>query len=72
MDIKIDRIKMPNEKKIYRYNLDDFSIFAIFVDKNNLLKLRDALFVFQQFKGLPQFGFLIKLFEQNEEARSKP
>ena len=71
-DIEIDRIKMPNGKKIYRYNRDDFSIFANLPVKNNLLKLRDALFVLQQFKGLPQFEFLKELFEQNEEAGSKP
>ena len=71
-DIKIDRIKMPNGKKIYRYNRDDFSIFANLPVKNNLLKLRDALFVLQQFKGLPQFEFLNELFEQNEAEGSKP
>ena len=71
-DIQIDRIKMPNGKKIYRYKRDDFSIFANLPAKNNLLKLRDALFVLQQFKGLPQFEFLNELFEQNEEEGNKP
>ena len=70
-DIKIDRIKLPKGKKIYRYSREDFSIFANLPAKNNLLKLRDSLFVLQQFKGLPQFEFLNQLFEQNREQESK-
>ena len=70
-DIKIDRIKMSNGKKIYRYNRDDFSIFANLPAKNNLLKLRDSLFVLQQFKGLPQFDFLEEFFHQYDEDESK-
>ena len=71
-DIKIDRIKSSNGKKVYRYSRDNFSIFANLPVKNNLLKLRDTLFVLQQFKGLPQFEFLQDFFDHNDEDGSKP
>ncbi|MEI7424231.1 MAG: WYL domain-containing protein [Prolixibacteraceae bacterium] len=69
-DIKIDRIKSSKGKKIYRYRRDNFSIFANLPVKNNLLKLRDTLFILQQFKGLPQFSFLKEFFDQYDEDRS--
>ena len=71
--IKIDRIKLPKGKKIYRYSREDFSIFANRSrDNNYLLKLRDTLFVLQQFKGLPQFEFLIKYLDENDDFKPIP
>ena len=72
-DIQIDRIRLANNKRIYRYKRVDFSIFANLPANNNLLKLRDTLFVLQQFKGLPQFEFLNKFFDEIDgEERNKP
>lgn len=64
--IEIERIRRSDKKRIYRYRRPDFSIFANLPKDNYLIKLRDAMLLLHQFKGLPHFDFLNDLFEEVE------
>jgi len=64
--IEIERKVSAGRKKIYRYKHPSFSVFAGLPKDNHLIKLRDTLFVLQQFRGLPHFEFLNDLFGEIE------
>lgn len=66
--IEIERNTGKGRNKIYRYKNPGFSIFAHQPKDNYLIRLRDTLFVLQQFRGLPHFDFLNDLFREIEEA----
>jgi hypothetical protein len=65
--LKIERIKIPGKKTVYRYKDPGFTIFSYdnLPKENNLLKLRDTLFLLQQFNGLPHFEFLKDLLRED-------
>ena len=69
--IEIERRVAKSRKKIYRYRQPNLSIFAHQPKDNYLIKLRDTLFVLQQFRGLPHFDFLNDLFREIEGADEK-
>lgn len=66
--IEIERRMAHGREKIYRYRNPAFSMFANLPRDNHLIKLRDTLFVLQQFRGLPHFRFLDDLFQTIEGA----
>ncbi|HPQ35181.1 MAG TPA: WYL domain-containing protein [Tenuifilaceae bacterium] len=66
-DIKIDRLKNRNNKKVYRYKNPNFSIFSSPSKKNYLLELRDTLFILKQFRGLPHFQFIDDLLNRIDD-----
>jgi predicted DNA-binding transcriptional regulator YafY len=66
--IEIERRVAHGRHKIYRYRNPAFSMFANLPKDNHLIKLRDTLFVLQQFRGLPHFRFLDDLFQTIEGA----
>jgi len=69
--IEIERKTGKGREKVYRYRNPDFSIFAHQPKDNYLIRLRDTLFVLQQFRGLPHFDFLNDLFREIEGADGK-
>ncbi len=69
--IEIERKTGRGRNKIYKYKNPGFSIFAHQPKDNYLIRLRDTLFVLQQFRGLPHFDFLNDLFREIEEADSR-
>lgn len=66
--IGIVRKVSAGRKKVYRYKHPSFSIFAGLPKDNHLIRLRDTLFMLQQFRGLPHFDFLNDLFREIEGA----
>jgi len=63
--IEIERVNR-GKSKIYRYRHPEFSMFSHLPKDNDLIKLRDTLFVLQQFRGLPHFNFLSDLLDKIE------
>lgn len=64
--IEIERRLSESNKKVYSYKHPDFSIFSTLPKDNDLIELRDSLFVLKQFRGLPHFSFLRELQEKIE------
>ena len=60
--IKIERQKL-GRISVYKYKVPGFSIFPAPLSEDYLARLKNTLFLLQQFKGLPDLDFLNPLFE---------
>jgi len=67
--IKIDRQKL-GKISIYRYKVPGFSIFPAPLSEDYLARLKNTLFLLQQFKGLPDLDFLNPLFEKRGDDQN--
>ena len=67
--INISREKV-GRVTIYKYKQPGFSIFTVPIEEDYLARLKNTLFLLQQFKGLPDLDFLNPLFEKRGDDQN--